>query len=112
MRYKITSPVRGFRGEVAGVAFAGGTAEIGDQAPRALAYFRRKGYTVTELETRPPAAPASHGDEPRRPGKNASKDELVAYAVAELDLAEDDAKAKTRVELLDLIDKHDKESEQ
>lgn len=55
MRYRITTPVRGFRGEVAGVAFADSKAEVDeDTNARALAYFRRKGYAVEPTE---PAAP-------------------------------------------------------
>jgi predicted cobalt transporter CbtA len=117
MRYRITTPVRGFRGEVAGVAFIDSKAEVDEAAnARALAYFRRKGYRVDPVEQAPaPAAAVERqpaDDEPQRPGKNANKEALVAYAVAELDMAEEDANAKTRVELLDLIDKHEKESEQ
>lgn len=123
MRYVILSPERRFSGEVAGVAFFNGRAEADDaQHVRALAYFRRKGYSVEpvadggtpQAEAHPEPEPAGEAgpEELPRPAKNASKDDLVAYAVAQLGLAEDDAKAKTRVELLDLIDKHDKESEQ
>jgi hypothetical protein len=122
MRYVITAPERRFSGEVAGVAFFNGRAEADDaQHVRALAYFRRKGYDVQPVaDISKPEVDAAQADEPRegdgeerqRPAKNASKDDLVAYAVAELGMTEDDAKAKTRVELLDLIDKHDKESEQ
>jgi hypothetical protein len=61
MRYRITTPVRGFRGEVAGVAFIDSKAEVDEAANgRALAYFRRKGYEVVATE---PAAPAVEADE-------------------------------------------------
>ncbi|KAB8186870.1 hypothetical protein FH608_046105 [Nonomuraea phyllanthi] len=120
MRYRITTPVRGFTGEVAGVAFANGSAEVDDAANvRAVAYFRRKGYRVdavapahTEPPVEAPEQVADQSEGSQRPGKNANKDTLVAYAVAELGMTKDDADAKTRVELLDLIDKHEKESEQ
>jgi hypothetical protein len=120
MRYRITTPVRGFRGEVAGVAFIDSRAEVDEDAnARALAYFRRKGYRVEAVEPAPaepqadvPEQDADQSDGTQRPGKNANKDTLVAYAVAELDMTKDDADAKTRVELLDLIDQHEKESEQ
>lgn len=49
---RITAPVEGYTGQVAGVSFVGGTATTTD--PRAIAYFRRHGYLV---ETGPgPAA--------------------------------------------------------
>ncbi|MET8985837.1 hypothetical protein ABZW49_10350 [Nonomuraea wenchangensis] len=120
MRYRITTPVRGFRGEVAGVAFADSKAEIDEQAhSRALAYFRRKGYRVEALEEakgepepeRSEQSEDRHGSS-QRPAANAKKESLVAYAVAELGLTDEEANDKTRVELLDLIDKHEKESEQ
>ena len=41
---RITTPVKGFTGKVAGVAFADGHGETTD--PVALGYFRRRGYTV------------------------------------------------------------------
>ncbi|MFB7461711.1 hypothetical protein [Streptomyces sp. NPDC056188] len=44
--FEVTTPVEGFTGEVAGVHFANGRATTDD--PAALAYFRRRGYAVTE----------------------------------------------------------------
>lgn len=41
---KITSPVEGYKGRIAGVEFRDGKADTTD--PGALAYFRRKGYKV------------------------------------------------------------------
>lgn len=41
----VETPVEGFTGTVAGVAFADGKGETVD--PMALAYFERHGYTVT-----------------------------------------------------------------
>lgn len=47
----ITSPEPGFSGEIAGVVFAKGAATL-DAAVHvaALAYFRRRGYLVAEVE--------------------------------------------------------------
>jgi hypothetical protein len=120
VRYLITTPVRGFRGEVAGVAFIDSKAEVDEDGNgRAIAYFRRKGYGVEAVEPAAgPAAPATEQDEQdqqgeiQRPGGNAKKETLIAYAVAVLGMTEQDADAKTRVELLDLIDKHEKGPEQ
>jgi hypothetical protein len=121
MRYVITTPEPRWTGEVAGVAFAHGEGITGDTPPaRVLNYFRRRGYGVTPVEqvdarddgdAADSAESAAETEGTQKPGKTANKDELVAYAVTELGLDEDDAKAKTRVELLDLIDKH-KENEQ
>lgn len=41
---KITAPVEGFKGKVAGVEFVDGKAETTDK--NAIAYFRRKGYGI------------------------------------------------------------------
>lgn len=114
MRYLITTPVRGFRGEVAGVAFIDSKAEVDEDGnARAIAYFRRKGYGVEAVESvAGPAEPATEEDEIQRPGGNAKKETLIAYAVAVLDMTEQEADAKTRVELLDLIEQHEKENEQ
>lgn len=116
-RYVITTPEPRWTGEVAGVAFAHGTGITPEDPPaRVLNYFRRRGYGVTALEATPEPAsaslPAETPEPPPRPGKDASKPDLVAYAVAVLKLTEDDANAKTRVELLGLIDQHDKEIDQ
>ncbi|MDT0346763.1 hypothetical protein [Streptomyces litchfieldiae] len=55
MRYRITSPTPGARGRVAGVAFTDGRATIDDPPAGALLYFRRRGYTVEQLDdTGPP----------------------------------------------------------
>ena len=116
MRYIVTTPERRFSGEVAGVAFANGRADVdGVTHARAIRYFLRRGYSVEaaqpEAPAEPAAAPVADPEAgPSKPSKTANKDELVAYVVAELDLSEADAKAKTRVELLDLIDQ--KENEQ
>lgn len=43
---KITTPVKGFNGTVAGVEFVNGEGETTDS--NAIAYFNRHGYTVEE----------------------------------------------------------------
>lgn len=84
MRYRIISPARGFTGEVAGVAFVHSSAEVeGDTNGRALAYFRRKGYSITPVEAAPkpdevPVSPEGL----RRPRNSASKADWKAYAIA------------------------------
>lgn len=58
-RYEITTPEPRWTGEVAGVAFAHGRAEVDSDATpaRVLAYFRRKGYGVVQLDAPPTAEP-------------------------------------------------------
>ncbi|MGW3511182.1 hypothetical protein [Streptomyces sp. NPDC000994] len=56
--FEVTTPVEGFTGEVASVHFANGRATTDD--PAALAYFRRRGYTVTE-QSKPASRPAPKG---------------------------------------------------
>ena len=66
-RYEITTPEPRWTGEVAGVAFAHGRAEVPDSTPaRVLSYFRRKGYGVTPIEPESPTVahePASESAE-------------------------------------------------
>ncbi|MFD7508125.1 hypothetical protein ACFV5N_02075 [Streptomyces sp. NPDC059853] len=66
--YEITTPVEGFTGTVAGVDFAGGRALTA--APAALAYFARRGYTVTPVEAPPPEPDPS----PDPPGDDQNSD--------------------------------------
>jgi len=49
----VHTPVPGFTGEVAGVAFADGTAEVPDDK---LTYFRRHGYGIDGPAPLPPGA--------------------------------------------------------
>lgn len=81
---EIRTPVKGFTGEVVGVAFAGGVGHTDD--PNRLAYFRRHGYEiVTEAESTPKKA------------EDMTKAELIAHAQANnIDLGD----AKTKAEIL------------
>ncbi|UCR89252.1 hypothetical protein [Mycetocola spongiae] len=74
---KITTPVKGFVGEVAGVTFANGEAETTDET--AIGYFERHGYTVTQTDA-----------EKRAEAKAAKEavDAAKAEAEAEADAAE------------------------
>ena len=86
---RVTTPVPGFSGTVAGVVFAGGAGETDD--PAALTYFARQGYridagepteppTVTEPPAQPPTVPPAPDAD--QPAGNASTEEWRAYAVA------------------------------
>lgn len=48
---KITTPVKGYTGDVVGVSFTDGVGETSD--PALLAYFARHGYTVEDEAKRP-----------------------------------------------------------
>jgi hypothetical protein len=69
---KITTPVKGFTGTIAGVHFADGAGETED--PAALFYFERRGYGI-EVE-----------DAPETPEQEAER--LAAEAKAAEDAAE------------------------
>lgn len=80
MRFRVTTPEEKFTGEVAGVSFAKGVAEVdGDEHRDALRYFRSAGYAVEPVDEDPvePEQPA----EPQKPAQSASKAEWVAWAV-------------------------------
>jgi hypothetical protein len=90
MRYEIRSPEGEFSGEVAGVAFSGGSATLDDGqrgAAAALAYFGRKGYSVKPVN--PPAAAESEPAGPFDPGAHD-----VASVLAYLDAADDAESAR------------------
>lgn len=81
--HKITAPVPGYTGTVAGVALANGTGET--DSPSAVAYFRRHGYGVEPAEE--PAAD-EESDAPFDPAAH-TVDEVAEY-LAEADEAERD----------------------
>lgn len=101
--FKVTVPGgRRYTGEVADVAFAHGVATVDDatsEGRRALAYFRRKGgYLVEPIEDAEPAPIEPVDDQPKPPGRSASKADWKAYAVSQ-GMPEADAEAATRDEL-------------
>jgi hypothetical protein len=104
-RYRVSTPVPGFSGESAGVVFAQGVAEVGEDQAAQLAYFRGAGYHVEDIEAETPA-PDGRESAPKRvlpgdaPNRSASKADWLAYAVAKgVDAAE--AEAATRDQLVE-----------
>ncbi|GGD33119.1 hypothetical protein GCM10010915_11880 [Microbacterium faecale] len=90
---KITTPVKGFTGKVAGVSFVDGKGETTDKA--ALAYFRRHGYGVDAAEK---AVEIPEGE----PTADWTAAQLKAYAEKhEVDLGQ----AKTKPEIVEAIEK-------
>lgn len=95
--YRITAPVSGYTGTVAGVTLANGTAETASKT--AIAYFRRHGYTVEAVEEAPAVEATEDDDQgPGRPVKSATKADWKAYAIAQ-GVSEEDAEAATRDQL-------------
>lgn len=87
---KITTPVKGFSGAVAGVTFTDGVGETDDEG--AIAYFTRHGYDVEKTVAIPEGKPT--GDW--------KGDQLKAYAEKHsLDLGS----AKTKPEIVAAIEK-------
>lgn len=54
MRYAIRAPQREYQGETAGIRFTAGRAEVDDPTAAQLAYFRRRGYRVSEVDSDQP----------------------------------------------------------
>lgn len=94
---KITTPVKGFTGTVAGVSFANGVGETEDEV--AIGYFTRRGYTVEGAE-RPVDIPEG------KPSTEWKGDQLKAYAEKHaLDLGS----AKNKPEMVAAIEKAEAE---
>lgn len=70
--FKVSTPVEGFTGEVGGVHFAAGHAEVDDeQNAAALSYFRAAGYHVEQTNEPEPEPEVA----PRRTRRNSTKQE-------------------------------------
>lgn len=101
--FYVTAPDGEFAGDVAGVRFSGGSAVADGVRDRAaLAYFRRRGYTVEPVEVdgsgEAPSVPVG------RPKSGDPKANWVAYAVASTDLTEAEADDLTKADLIALAD--------
>lgn len=112
--HKITAPVKGYSGRVAGVHFVDGVGETDNE--NAIAYFRRHKYGVEEVaqadeqvdetpaaevpEVTPPAPPFA-------PNRGSSKAEWVAYVTGpnagEKALTEAEANDRTRDQLAEHV---------
>jgi hypothetical protein len=124
MRYRITTPEPSYSGQVGGVTFADGTAEV-DEVAQELPYFRNAGYGVDPVE--PPAEGSEGGTEapvgaggnppdgstqppsPERPAGNGSTEAWRAYAIFR-GVPEAEAAPLTRDELKERVAEIDKES--
>lgn len=85
MTITVHSPEPGFSGEVAGVVFARGSATVDPAAPTAtaaLAYFRRRGYSMSDEEYLPEPVAPDDGQEPD--GDEPVPFDPTAHTVAEV----------------------------
>ncbi|MER5482923.1 hypothetical protein ABT024_06865 [Streptomyces sp. NPDC002812] len=92
----IHSPEPDFAGEVAGVRFSGGSADLDSaaaHAPAALAYFRRRGYRVTETAAAEEQLVPVTGEQDPADAFNPGAHN-VPTVVAYLDEADDDERAR------------------
>ncbi|MFI8360716.1 hypothetical protein ACIGD1_11210 [Streptomyces sp. NPDC085612] len=106
----VHSPEPAFSGEVAGVRFSGGAADLDPaaaHAPAALAYFRRRGYRVTDVEPPVEEVGLEPIDDPETPAVGPGPDtgdgtadafepseHTVAEVLAHLAAADDDERAR------------------
>lgn len=111
VRYDVTAPVKGYNGETGGVRFYKGRAHVDEtENPAAVAYFRRRGYTLAEVHDEAPGQAEEQSSEdtaPVKPKAADSKDTWIAYTVATTDLSEAEAADLTKTELQELA--NDKE---
>lgn len=67
MQYRITAPVHGHTGVVAGITFADGVATCCDPPLGAIEYFRRHGYELVCLDTEPETVIGFTAESPEAP---------------------------------------------
>ncbi|MEV4053033.1 hypothetical protein AB0J55_17760 [Amycolatopsis sp. NPDC049688] len=117
-KFRISTPVAEFTGEVGGCAFAKGVYE-GEVGDGPLAYFRSQGYTVEELDetpaepeaTEPPAPVLTFADDPTiAPAGNASEADWRAHCLA-IGATQDQVKDLKRDQLKELAATITKESQ-
>lgn len=65
MKYKISTPVREFNGNVAGVWFVNGEGET--ESEGAVAYFERHGYDIAPFDIEPEKNDGDQGDGTKQP---------------------------------------------
>lgn len=110
-RYDVTAPVEGYNGEVGGVRFYKGRAVVdGDTHGAAVAYMRRRGYTLTPINEVEAESSEEQAPEPKRPGANDPKAMWVRYAVLATGLSEAEANDLTKAELQELADTKEQQS--
>jgi len=113
MRYQVKAPAKRVNDTIAGVRFNDSIAEVdGELLPSALAYFRRQGYTLVEIQAVPepeetPAPAPAEPKPPFAPNRGSSKAEWVAYVTGpnagDKALDQAAAEAKTRDQLAEHV---------
>lgn len=108
MRYDVTAPVKGYNGTVGGVTFYRGRGHVDEaENPAAVAYFRRRGYTLAEVHDEQPEQAVS---EPKRPGANDPKVMWERYIAMTTDLSEAEAHDLKKAELIELAEAEKEQS--
>ncbi|MDQ5861567.1 MAG: hypothetical protein M3536_04805 [Actinomycetota bacterium] len=97
---KITAPIQGFNGEVAGVHFKDSVAETDNAA--VISYCAGAGYKVELGEPTPEPVPVVPNAEGDAPTGNASKADWLAYALTQ-GYTEEGLEGRTRDEIRTLI---------
>lgn len=72
--YRVTAPVKGFKGEIGGVGFHKGVATVEGEQKAELAYFRRKGFLVEEIKPVVEAPPEATKVPTESAGEEAGKE--------------------------------------
>lgn len=104
MRYDVTAPVAGYNGVVGGVTFYRGRGHVDEaENPAAVAYFRRRGYTLTPVRGEQPET-NQDADEPKKPGVNDPKAMWERYIAMTTDLSEAEAHDLKKAELIELAE--------
>lgn len=76
VRYDVQAPVKGYNGETGGVRFYKGRAHVdGAENPAAVAYFRRRGYTLTPIREEQPEQSEEQASEDTPPADPAQTEE-------------------------------------
>lgn len=111
MRYDVTAPVKGYNGEVGGVRFYKGKVHVDEtENPAAVAYFRRRGYTLTEVREEQSGEKPAEDATPDKPKQADKREVWAAYIVATTDLTEAEATDLTKAELIELAEAEKEQS--
>ncbi|GAA1454141.1 hypothetical protein [Nocardiopsis tropica] len=104
-RYDVESPEKDYSGVTCKVRFYKGHAHVDEaENPAAVAYFRRRGYTLTEVREEQSEETPSEDTTPDKPKQADSKAVWVKYVVATTDLTEAEAEDLTKDELIELTE--------
>lgn len=93
MDYKITAPNKNYTGESAGVNFINGEGIA--QNGKSIDWFRKKGYTVEQIESKEPKEPKAP-KEPKEPKEPKTPKEPKESEVGDIDDSSGNSTEKTQ----------------